>query len=188
MRGVGRRGRTSGEGRGRIALLAAGLAVTAGATATTLLGATPAFAQTNSVTMSASAGTLNVVGTGFGDSITANGGSGTVTLSNLLGSIKAGAGCTQLGATVRCTGVSALQFSGLGGDDTFRNNTSTRSFLSGGAGSDRITGGPGRRPRRLEAAADRYLCGSGPHRQRSVGPSPWGRRATVTETPTPRGQ
>jgi Ca2+-binding RTX toxin-like protein len=127
----------------RLARFAAGLAVTAGATATTLLGATPAFAQTNSVTTTVTGGTLNVVGTGFGDSVTANGGSGTVTLSNLLGSIKAGTGCTQLGATVRCTGVNAVQFSGLGGDDTFRNNTSTRSFLSGGAGSDRITGGPG---------------------------------------------
>jgi Ca2+-binding RTX toxin-like protein len=127
----------------RLARLAAGLAVTAGATATTLLGAAPAFAQTNSVTASVSAGTLNVVGTTVGDSITANGSSGTVTLSNLLGSIKAGTGCTQLGATVQCTGMTVLQFSGLGGDDTFRNNTSTRSFLSGGGGSDRLTGGPG---------------------------------------------
>jgi Ca2+-binding RTX toxin-like protein len=126
----------------RLARLAAGLSVAAAATATTLLGAAPAYAATP-VTTSVSGGTLNVVGTGFGDSVTANGGNGVVTLSNLLGSITAGTGCTQLGSTVRCTGVNALQFSGLGGDDTFRNNTSTRSFLAGGAGSDRITGGPG---------------------------------------------
>jgi Ca2+-binding RTX toxin-like protein len=112
-------------------------------TATTLLGATPAYAQSNSVTTSVSDGTLNVVGTSFGDNVSASGSSGTVTVSNLAGSITAGNGCTQLGATVRCAGVSGIQFSGLSGDDTFRNDTSTRSFLSGGAGSDRITGGPG---------------------------------------------
>lgn len=129
--------------RPRLRRFAAGLTVAAGVTATTLLGAAPAYAQTTGVTASVSNGILNVVGTGFGDGVTATG-NGTVSLSNLLGSMKdGGAGCTQLGATVRCTGVSSIQFSGLGGDDTFRNDTPHRTFLSGGSGNDRMTGGSG---------------------------------------------
>jgi len=130
------------SGARRFGRLAAGLVVTAAAT--TLLGAVPASAQGSSVAVSASAGRMLVTGTGFGESITASGSNGTVFLSNLLGSVTAGQGCTQLGATVRCTDVNVVMFAGLGGDDTYRNDTAIRSILSGGVGNDRITGGPGK--------------------------------------------
>lgn len=152
--------RTSPRSR-RLARLAGGLAVTAAAAAATLLGATPASAATTAVVASVSDGTLNVVGTGFGDNITASGSNGTVSLSNVSGSVvDGGAGCTQLGSAVRCTGVIRVQFSGLGGDDTFRNNTPFPSFLSGGVGTDRITGGTGNDVIRGGAGSD-FAFGQG---------------------------
>ena len=51
----------------RFSRLAAGLTVAAAATATTLLGAAPAYAQTNAVTARMSAATLVVTGTAIGD-------------------------------------------------------------------------------------------------------------------------
>ena len=128
----------------RLARLAAGVAVTAAATGATLLGAAPAYAQAASTTASTSGGTLNVVGTSFGNIITADGGNGVISLSNLTGAITAnGPGCKQLGAVVRCTGVSSISFSGLGGDDKFDNRTSTPSSQRGGSGNDILRGGSG---------------------------------------------
>lgn len=122
--------------------LVTGLAVIAAAAATTLLGAAPASAATVA-TARVTAGNMIVVGSDFGDSITASGGNSTIDVSNTLGSITAGTGCVQLGAVVRCSGVNAIAFSGLGGDDTFRNNTSLPGNLRGGNGNDRLTGGSG---------------------------------------------
>jgi Ca2+-binding RTX toxin-like protein len=138
----------------RLARLAAGLAVTAGATATTLLGASPAHAQGSSVTASVTGGLMIVTGTQFGDNVSASGGFGTVSLSTLSTSLKAGTGCTQLGAVVRCNGVSSISFSGLGGADKFdagqvrqtavnaRGGSGNDIFI-GGSGSDRLSGGSG---------------------------------------------
>lgn len=138
--------------RHRFGRLAAGLSVAAAVTGTTLLGALPAEAATP-VTARMFGTTLSVTGTSLGDSVTAASGSnGTISLSNLLGSITAGPGCAQLGATVQCSGATSVGFNALGGDDTFTNNTSKPSILSGGDGSDRLTGG---------SAADRIVGGNG---------------------------
>ena len=138
----------------RFSRFAAGLTVAAAATGATLLGAAPAYAQTTSVTASVSNGTLSVRGTTFTDTVTATGGFGTVSLSNLTGSITdGGAGCTQLGATVRCTGVTRISFSGGSGNDKFDNQTpipssqlggSGNDILLGGSGNDRLSGGSGK--------------------------------------------
>jgi Ca2+-binding RTX toxin-like protein len=126
----------------RFGRLAAGLAVAAATTATTLLGAAPAYAQASSTTATMSGTVLRVTGTSFGNVITATGGNGVVSLSNLTGAITAVApGCTQLGAVVRCTGVGSISFSGLGGDDKFDNKTSTPATLRGGSGNDILLGG-----------------------------------------------
>ncbi len=138
----------------RLARLAAGLAVTAGATATTLLGASPAHAQGSSVTASVTGGLMIVTGTQFGDNVSASGGFGTVSLSTLSTSLKAGTGCTQLGAVVRCDGVTSISFNGLGGADKFdagqirqtavnSRGGSGNDILIGGSGSDRLSGGTG---------------------------------------------
>jgi len=67
----------------RFSRLAAGLTVAAGVTATTLLGAAPAHAQTNTVTAVVSGGgTLVVRGTSNGETITAENGNGTITVSS----------------------------------------------------------------------------------------------------------
>jgi hemolysin type calcium-binding protein len=134
--------RTSPRPR-RFTRLAAGLAVAAASAAGTLLGATPAYAATPVATSVAAGGFLLIDGTIIGDSVTASLTGGTVKLENLLGPISAGPGCVQQGAVVLCSGITAMRFSGFAGDDTFTNNTSIRSFLSGQSGNDRLTGGSG---------------------------------------------
>ena len=57
--------------------------------------------------------------------------------------MQAGSGCVQLGAAVKCDGVSSVGYNGNGGDDSFRNDTSLLVSANGGAGTDRYTGGPG---------------------------------------------
>jgi Ca2+-binding RTX toxin-like protein len=42
---------------------------------------------------------------------------------------------------VICTGVIFVKLIGLGGPDVLRNNSTTRSELSGGAGNDKVIGG-----------------------------------------------
>jgi hypothetical protein len=137
--------------RHRLARLTAGITLVAATTATTLLGATtPAYAAQSTPSAAVTFGLLGVTGSTVADVITATGSNGTISLSNSLGSITAGTGCVQLGATVRCTGVKLIEFQdsggefGGGGDDTFRNNTSTRSNLFGGFGNDKLTGGSGK--------------------------------------------
>lgn len=128
----------------RLARLGAGLAVSAAAT--TLLGAAPAHAQSSAVTASVSNGTVIVTGTSFSDVVSADGGFGRISLSNLTGVIRdGGAGCTQLGGTVECTGVNSISFSGLGGVDKFdgRSVSLTPINMSGGAGNDILFGGSG---------------------------------------------
>ncbi len=115
-------------------------------TATTLLGASPAHAQSNSVTASVSNGTLFVTGSSSGDNVSASGGSGTISLSTLSTSLKAGTGCTQLGAVVRCNGVSrAVSFQGGFGADKFDASqvSGTLVRLGGGPGNDILIGGSG---------------------------------------------
>ena len=130
----------------RFRRLAAGLSVAAAATATTLLGASPAYAQASSVTASVSNGTMFVTGTSFGDNVSASGGFGTISLSTLSTSLQAGTGCTQLGAVVRCNGVTkAVHFQGAGGADKFDASQvrGTTVRLGGGAGNDILIGGSG---------------------------------------------
>lgn len=122
--------------------LAAGLTVAAAATAAAVLGASPAAAQPDAVTISVSAGTLLVGGTPGNDTVTATG-ADVVVLSNLTGRVTAGAGCAQLGAVVRCTGVeNAIRFDAQAGDDKLENKTTIFSAQSGGSGNDILIGGP----------------------------------------------
>jgi Ca2+-binding RTX toxin-like protein len=118
--------------------LAAGLAVAAAATATTLLGAAPAYAATP-VTVVKSGPLVNISGSPFDDGIIASGSNGVVTISSSLGT--AGVGCVQLGSAVQCTGIRDIHFSGGNGDDAFRNDTTYRATLNGNAGDDRLSGG-----------------------------------------------
>ena len=126
----------------RFRRLAAGLTVAAGVTATTLLGAAPAHAQTNTVTAVVSGGgTLVVRGTSNGETITAENGNGTITVSSST-AITPQFGCKPAaGGKVICVGVNFVKLIGLGGADVLRNNSLTRSELSGGAGNDRVIGG-----------------------------------------------
>jgi hypothetical protein len=69
--------------RPRLRRLAAGLTVAAGVTGTTLLGAAPAYAQSTTVSaVVAGGGTLVVRGTANGETITAENGNGTITVSS----------------------------------------------------------------------------------------------------------
>jgi Ca2+-binding RTX toxin-like protein len=120
--------------------LAAGLAVAAAATATTLLGPAPAYAATP-VTVVKSGPLVNISGSPFDDGIIASGSNGVVTISSSLGPLTAGVGCVQLGSAVPCTGIRDIHFSGGNGDDAFRNDTTYRATLNGNAGDDRLSGG-----------------------------------------------
>lgn len=130
----------------RFARLAAGLSVVAASSAATLLTAVPAHAATPVVVSkisTSSASSMRIIGSDGGESIRIGTLNGFFTVSNSTGSVQAGAGCVQLGGVVRCDGVTSLNYSGGGGDDTFRNDTSLRiNSADGGAGSDRLFGGP----------------------------------------------
>lgn len=121
---------------------AAGLTVAAATAATTLLGAAPAYAQSNTVTaVVAGGGTLVVRGTFGAETITAENGNGVITVSSST-PITPQFGCSPAaGGRVICLGVSFVKLIGLGGADELRNNSLTQSELSGGAGNDRLFGG-----------------------------------------------
>ena len=106
----------------RFRRLAAGLTVAAGVTATTLLGAAPAHAQTNTVTAVVSGGgTLVVRGTSNGETITAENGNGVITVSSST-AITPQFGCKPApGGKVICVGVNFVKLIGLGGADELRN-------------------------------------------------------------------
>ena len=144
----------------RFSRLAAGLTVAAAATATTLLGASPAYAQSNAVTAKMFGSSLYVTGTAFGDSVSATNASGAVRLSSLLGPITAGQGCVQLGAAVQCSGVSQIRYFGKDGDDTVRNDTAVRLAAFGGNGTDRLTGGSNNDTLNGDAGVD-FVFGQG---------------------------
>ncbi|MGN9847087.1 calcium-binding protein [Nonomuraea sp. H19] len=71
---------------------------------------------------------------------------GTVaTISNTLGPVAAGSGCTQVGPAAQCPtgGIDRVDvFAGAGGD-AIRNNTKLPSTLSGDNGIDTVNGGSG---------------------------------------------
>ncbi|WP_219471297.1 calcium-binding protein [Nonomuraea rhizosphaerae] len=70
--------------------------------------------------------------------------SGTfVSVSNTLGSVVAGPGCTAVGAVVRCptTGVTRVDVFAAAGDDAIRNSTRFGGTLSGDNGNDTVNGG-----------------------------------------------
>ncbi|MEV0201009.1 hypothetical protein [Nonomuraea sp. NPDC050691] len=84
-----------------------------------------------------------------------NGSAGSsITVTDTLAQVTAGAGCQQLGALVRCStvGVTRLSVTASLGDDAVRNNTNIPSTLSGGPGRDRVFGG---------SAADTLSGGTG---------------------------
>ncbi|GAA2288109.1 hypothetical protein GCM10010149_38260 [Nonomuraea roseoviolacea subsp. roseoviolacea] len=84
-----------------------------------------------------------------------NGSAGaSITVTDTLAQVTAGAGCQQLGALVRCStvGVTRLSVTASLGDDAVRNNTDIPSALSGGPGRDRVFGG---------SAADTLSGGTG---------------------------
>lgn len=130
----------------RLARVAAGLSVVAASSAGALLTAVPAHAATPVVVSkisTPSVSAMRIVGSDGGESIRVGTLNGFFTVSNSIGSVQAGPGCLQLGAVVRCDGVTSMSYSGNGGDDSFRNDTSLRvSSADGGAGSDRLFGGP----------------------------------------------
>lgn len=129
--------------RRHVTRLAAGVSVAAATSALTLLAAAPAQAATP-VTVTKALGTvMRINGSDGQESLRLTVFNGAVTVSNTLGSVQAGSGCVQLGAAVKCDGVSSVGYNGNGGDDSFRNDTSLLVSANGGAGDDRYTGGPG---------------------------------------------
>ncbi len=129
--------------RHHVARIAAGVSVAAAASALTLLAAAPAQAATPVSVTKALGTVMRIAGSDGQESLRVSILNGAVTVSNTLGSVKAGSGCVQLGAAVRCDGVTSIGYNGNGGDDSFRNDTSLLASASGGAGADRYSGGPG---------------------------------------------
>lgn len=138
--------------RHRFARLAAGISVAAATSAATLLTAAPAQAATPVTVTKAFDSVMRINGSDGQESVRVSILNGFVTVSNILGSVQAGAGCVQLGAAVRCDNVTLIGYNGGGGDDSFRNDTSLTASGNGGLGNDRYTGGPGQ---------DRYKGGPG---------------------------
>ncbi|MFB9890607.1 calcium-binding protein [Planobispora takensis] len=114
------------------------------ATAGAALMTSPAHAAGATVTVG-SFQNMSVVGTTGNDSVDINLLNGKVTVSSVLHSVTAGAGCVQQGpSTVSCAGVKNITVNVRGGADTVRNNTSLFAEIFGSAGADRLTGGSGR--------------------------------------------
>ncbi len=135
--------------RRHLTRLAAGVSVAAATSALTLLAAAPAQAATP-VTVTKALGTvMRINGSDGQESLRLTVFNGAVTVSNTLGSVQAGSGCVQLGAAVKCDGVSSVGYNGNGGDDSFRNDTSLLVSANGGAGT---TGTPADRVRTGSAA------------------------------------
>ncbi|GII01519.1 calcium-binding protein [Planobispora takensis] len=124
----------------RRTLAALALATTALATSAAL--AAPAHAAGATVSKSGTA--VKIVGTTGNDSVDVTDfANGTVRVSSILHSVTAGAGCTQLGAVVQCTGATRIQVSMSSGDDTARITGPLPATMSGSAGVDRLSGGSG---------------------------------------------
>lgn len=127
----------------RFRRLIAGLAVAAATTATTLLGATPAYAA-GAATAFVDGKSLVIDGSVGQDRITATASNGTIQLQGDTTLIDGGPGCTDTGRqSVSCTGVTKIEFFGLKGDDRFENKTSLRSKQVGGLDKDELIGGSG---------------------------------------------
>lgn len=140
--------------RHRLARLAAGLAVTAAASGMTLLAAAPAQAATPvTVTTAFNGKVMRIAGSDVGEAVVVTNLGGVPTVTNSLGSVQAGPGCTQLGSAVRCgTAVTSIGYNGNAGDDSFRNDTALFVSAIGGTGSDRLSGG---------SANDKLVGGTG---------------------------
>lgn len=145
----------------RFARLAAGLSVVAASSAATLLTAVPAHAATPVTVTKAFGSIMRISGSDGGENVRVANLNGFVTVSNSLGSVQAGAGCRQLGAVVRCDGITSMGYNGNGGDDSFRNDTALQVSASGGAGSDRLTGGTAGDRLRGDAGSDLVNGGGG---------------------------
>lgn len=105
----------------------------------------PASAAT--VTAQLDSGRILVNGSSVADGIDIglNSAGTVVTISNTLGSVAAGPGCTQAGIATQCPagGIDRVDvFAGDGGD-AIRNNTKLPSTLSGDNGIDTVNGGTG---------------------------------------------
>lgn len=129
--------------------LTTGFLATSAAMGLALIGAPAAQAAQSTIQVEMKdSRIMRIVGTSAADSVSASGGSsngsGTQILVNAtIGQLKAGPGCVQLGAAVRCDGVSRITFVGGSGDDAFRNESGLAGQFEGGPGSDRLSGGPG---------------------------------------------
>lgn len=115
----------------------------------------PAQAAFAPVNVERSGTTIFVRAGSEANGIDLNGSAGSsMTVTDTLVSVTAGAGCQQLGALVRCStvGVTRVVVTAGLGNDAVRNNTNIASTLSGGGGFDRLFGG---------SAADAINGGSG---------------------------
>ncbi|MEV4382185.1 hypothetical protein [Streptosporangium sp. NPDC049644] len=105
----------------------------------------PASAAT--VTAQLDSGRILVNGSPADDGIeiTLNAAGTVVTVSNTLGSVAAGFGCTQSGGEAKCPtgGIDRVEVFAGDGIDAIRNNTNLPSTLSGDNGVDTVNGGSG---------------------------------------------
>ncbi|WP_223166819.1 calcium-binding protein [Nonomuraea sp. SYSU D8015] len=136
----------------------AAIALAGAALATSAALASPAHAA--GATISVSNGVALVVGTSGNDSVDITGSGSVITVSSVLHGVTASTGCTQLGAVVRCTGVTRISASLGAGDDVVRLTGGIRASLSGSTGSDRLSGGNGN-DTLLGGSGDDFLTGNG---------------------------
>ncbi|GAA2864390.1 hypothetical protein GCM10010517_23590 [Streptosporangium fragile] len=105
----------------------------------------PASAAT--VTAQLDSGRILVNGSSVDDGIeiTLNLAGTVVTISNTLGSVAAGSGCTQSGSEAKCPagGIDRVDVFAGDGIDSIRNETNLPSTLSGDNGIDTVNGGSG---------------------------------------------
>ncbi|MFB9890590.1 calcium-binding protein [Planobispora takensis] len=122
--------------------VALGLATVLFTGVTTLAGPASAAAT---VTAQLDSGRILVNGSTVADGIDINiNAAGTVvTISNTLGSVAAGPGCTQVGTATRCPagGIDRVDVFANSGNDAIRNNTKLPSTLAGNNGIDTLNGG-----------------------------------------------
>ncbi|MEV0201700.1 hypothetical protein [Nonomuraea sp. NPDC050691] len=133
----------TGRRMSRNAGMALGLATVLFTGAVALAG--PASAAT--VTAQLDSGRILVNGSSGDDGIeiTLNPAGTVVTVSNTLGSVAAGSGCTQAGGAAQCPagGITRVEVFAGDGIDAIRNNTKLPSTLSGDNGIDTVNGGSG---------------------------------------------
>lgn len=140
------------------------VAGTAALTATFAFGVPAQAASTGVASVNAGGELLFTAGGGKTNRVVLTGSGGRITLDDRV-AVRAGAGCTAVGADrtrVVCTGVTYLRSIDLGDrDDVFVNRTGLYGNVYGGSGADTLTGGSGSESLYGNSGRDRINGGGG---------------------------